>query len=184
MIAVKLGGAPDERLAQDGETILQQALNQLETYWLADEKPFLAGENISVADLLCCCELEQLCMLPADSANNGGSRAERVEDNANSTGNHANSVENKANSVTDNNGPTSSGRQVSMASAGTGNGRAGDGSGDRELRIDGALGGYLARRPRTAAWVARVRQRCGRAYEEAHAVLRRAAAAPQARSKL
>jgi hypothetical protein len=36
----------------------------LETYWLA-EMQFVAGNAISIADLLMCCELEQLVMLEA-----------------------------------------------------------------------------------------------------------------------
>lgn len=37
-------------------------LQTLEQYWLA-HSPFLAGSDISVADLLYCCELDQLCLL-------------------------------------------------------------------------------------------------------------------------
>ena len=37
-------------------------LQSLEQYWLASSK-FLAGDKISVADLLHCCEMDQLCLL-------------------------------------------------------------------------------------------------------------------------
>ena len=37
-------------------------LQMLEEYWLA-KSPFLGGDEISVADLLHCCELDQLCLL-------------------------------------------------------------------------------------------------------------------------
>ena len=37
-------------------------LQTLEQFWLA-KSPFLAGSEISIADLLHCCELDQLCLL-------------------------------------------------------------------------------------------------------------------------
>ena len=37
-------------------------LQSLEQFWLA-KSPFLAGNEISIADLLHCCELDQLCLL-------------------------------------------------------------------------------------------------------------------------
>lgn len=37
-------------------------LQTLEQFWLA-KSPFLAGNEISIADLLHCCELDQLCLL-------------------------------------------------------------------------------------------------------------------------
>ena len=37
-------------------------LQTLEQYWLV-KSPFLAGDDISIADLLYCCELDQLCLL-------------------------------------------------------------------------------------------------------------------------
>jgi hypothetical protein len=41
--------------------VLQQALKDLERYWLAGgARPFMTGQQLSVPDLLCVCELEQL----------------------------------------------------------------------------------------------------------------------------
>jgi len=45
----------------DGVYILM-CLQTLEQFWLA-KSPFLAGIEISIADLLHCCELDQLCLL-------------------------------------------------------------------------------------------------------------------------
>ncbi|KAL3162185.1 hypothetical protein ABBQ32_009892 [Trebouxia sp. C0010 RCD-2024] len=54
-------------------TGLQTTLQTLEQYWLA-HSPFLAGNDISVADLLYCCELDQLCLL--DGAEQGPTMTE------------------------------------------------------------------------------------------------------------
>jgi hypothetical protein len=41
--------------------VLQQALRDFERYWLAGgARPFMTGQQLSVPDLLCACELEQL----------------------------------------------------------------------------------------------------------------------------
>lgn len=41
--------------------ITRQALKDLESYWLAGgSRPFMTGDSVSVADVLCVCELEQL----------------------------------------------------------------------------------------------------------------------------
>jgi hypothetical protein len=41
--------------------VLQQALKDLESYWLAGgARPFMTGQQVSVPDVLCVCELEQL----------------------------------------------------------------------------------------------------------------------------
>lgn len=41
--------------------MLRQALVDLEAYWLAGGgRPFMTGDSLSVPDLLCVCELEQL----------------------------------------------------------------------------------------------------------------------------
>lgn len=37
---------------------METVLEQLETVWLKDQ-PFVAGNNISIADLMAACELEQ-----------------------------------------------------------------------------------------------------------------------------
>ena len=44
------------------QVIDKHKLQTLEQYWLA-KSVFLAGDEISVADLLHCCELDQLCLL-------------------------------------------------------------------------------------------------------------------------
>lgn len=48
-----------KEVAADGHKTLQQALKDLEGYWLKD-KPFMTGQQVAIPDLLCCCELEQL----------------------------------------------------------------------------------------------------------------------------
>jgi hypothetical protein len=41
--------------------VLRQALKDLESYWLAGgAQAFMTGQQLSTADLLCACELEQL----------------------------------------------------------------------------------------------------------------------------
>jgi hypothetical protein len=41
--------------------VLRQALKDLESYWLAGgSRPFMTGDSLSVPDVLCVCELEQL----------------------------------------------------------------------------------------------------------------------------
>lgn len=61
-----LGGPfeDDKVLAKTALTTLRQALKALDTVWLKDST-LVAGDDISIADLLMCCELEQLVMLSA-----------------------------------------------------------------------------------------------------------------------
>jgi glutathione S-transferase len=41
--------------------VLKQALADLDSYWLqGGHRPFMTGDRVSTADVLCCCELEQL----------------------------------------------------------------------------------------------------------------------------
>lgn len=41
--------------------VLRQALVDLEAYWLdGGGRPFMTGDSLSVPDVLCACELEQL----------------------------------------------------------------------------------------------------------------------------
>ncbi|KAF6257906.1 thioredoxin-like protein [Scenedesmus sp. NREL 46B-D3] len=55
----KVPGVPE--VAADGRKVLQQALKDLESYWLAGgSRPFMTGQQLSTPDLLCICELEQL----------------------------------------------------------------------------------------------------------------------------
>eukprot|EP00879_Flechtneria_rotunda_P017721 GHRR01018577.1.p1 GENE.GHRR01018577.1~~GHRR01018577.1.p1 ORF type:complete len:194 (+),score=29.95 GHRR01018577.1:422-1003(+) len=47
-------------IARHGQQIMQQALKDLESYWLANSKKFMTGDYVCIADVLCCCEFEQL----------------------------------------------------------------------------------------------------------------------------
>lgn len=55
----------DPLLAKQAENTLRAAIQHLEDFWLKGRQ-FVAGNDISIADLLICCELEQLVMLGAD----------------------------------------------------------------------------------------------------------------------
>lgn len=51
------------QLSKEGDGVcILMCLQTLEQFWLA-KSPFLAGNEISIADLLHCCELDQLCLL-------------------------------------------------------------------------------------------------------------------------
>ena len=67
VVAPKLGQTPVEAIADASKVALHKALGQLERHWLRDG-PFVGGHCPNVADLLFCCEIEQLNMLyaPAD----------------------------------------------------------------------------------------------------------------------
>ncbi|PNH11919.1 Glutathione S-transferase T1 [Tetrabaena socialis] len=68
VVAQRLGLQGDERVAADGLKTLQLALASLESYWLdGGSRPFMTGNQPCIADLLCCCELEQLAMLQQDA---------------------------------------------------------------------------------------------------------------------
>uniref|UniRef100_A0A7R9V2W7 Glutathione transferase n=1 Tax=Chlamydomonas euryale TaxID=1486919 RepID=A0A7R9V2W7_9CHLO len=70
VIAKRLGKVPNPAYAEEGLTILNFALDQLEGYWLrGGTQSFMLGQQVSLADLLCTCELEQLCMM--DKAKHG-----------------------------------------------------------------------------------------------------------------
>eukprot|EP00882_Tetradesmus_deserticola_P007766 GHRQ01008176.1.p1 GENE.GHRQ01008176.1~~GHRQ01008176.1.p1 ORF type:complete len:256 (+),score=117.68 GHRQ01008176.1:162-929(+) len=61
----KVPGVPE--VAAEGHKVLQQALKDLESYWLAGgSRPFMTGQLLSVPDLLCACDLEQLRMMVAE----------------------------------------------------------------------------------------------------------------------
>ncbi|DBB00858.1 TPA: Glutathione S-transferase theta-1 [Trebouxia sp. C0004] len=55
---------------------MKTTFQTLEQFWLA-KSPFLAGNEISIADLLHCCELDQLCLL--DGAEQGPTLQELLE---------------------------------------------------------------------------------------------------------
>lgn len=64
VIAPRLGWPVNKAIADEGKDILQQSLYTLDSYWLQGGKVlFLCGQQISIADLLMACELEQLCMM-------------------------------------------------------------------------------------------------------------------------
>ena len=54
------GQPVNEKRAARFQEGMERALDHLESVWLR-ESPFVAGEQISVADLLAACELEQPC---------------------------------------------------------------------------------------------------------------------------
>mmetsp|Transcript_20988 Transcript_20988/g.63164 ORF Transcript_20988/g.63164 Transcript_20988/m.63164 type:complete len:237 (+) Transcript_20988:148-858(+) len=54
----------DKLLAKQALNTLKAALQAIETVWLAG-RDYVAGDHVSLADLLMCCELEQLVMLEA-----------------------------------------------------------------------------------------------------------------------
>lgn len=62
VVAYNLGKKPVEAIALDSKARLDRALGQLETHWLRG-KSFVGGDLPCVADLLFCCEIEQLNML-------------------------------------------------------------------------------------------------------------------------
>ena len=62
-LAPNMGAKSLPQVAEEAALRLTRSLNELETYWLRDG-PFVAGEQISIADLIIACEIEQLCLLP------------------------------------------------------------------------------------------------------------------------
>ena len=105
VIGPRLKRPVNEAIKVEGLEILQQSLDTLQSYWLLEGKrPFVCSQDISIADLLMACELEQLCLM------------------------------NKASHGTD-------------------------------------LDDQLANRPVIRAWMKRVRETCGPAYDDAHAPL-------------
>jgi glutathione S-transferase len=54
------GNPPDEKKIRAFEKLMHKGLDDLENIWLASsDKDFLATKEISFADILACCELEQ-----------------------------------------------------------------------------------------------------------------------------
>jgi hypothetical protein len=48
-------------VASNGLQVLWQALKDLDSYWLkGGRQPFMTGQQVSIPDLLGCCELEQI----------------------------------------------------------------------------------------------------------------------------
>ncbi|KAK9830426.1 hypothetical protein WJX72_011719 [[Myrmecia] bisecta] len=77
VIAPVLGaGQYSETVAREAENTLKTALKSLETYWLAST-PFVAGQQISLPDLLMACELQQLVLL--DGAKQGATMQQLME---------------------------------------------------------------------------------------------------------
>ncbi|QDZ21726.1 glutathione S-transferase [Chloropicon primus] len=64
VVAMNLGVQPNEAIAVDCKAVLDRALGTMERVWLKD-RSFVGGSRPCVADLLFCCELEQLNMFYA-----------------------------------------------------------------------------------------------------------------------
>lgn len=61
VLAPALGAKADPRAAAEGLVILKQSLDVMETVWLQEGYPFLAGgRQPSIADLSLVCEMMQL----------------------------------------------------------------------------------------------------------------------------
>lgn len=56
-----LGTKVNEKKVEDFQRRMETVLEQFETIWLKD-KPFVAGNQVTIADLLAACELEQPSM--------------------------------------------------------------------------------------------------------------------------
>lgn len=76
VIGKNLKAPVSEKQAQHFQAGMQTTLKTLEQYWLA-KSPFLAGDRISIADLLHCCELDQLGLL--DGTEQGPGMRELLE---------------------------------------------------------------------------------------------------------
>jgi len=59
VLAGVFGRPKDDAVAAFGQRVLTEGLTALQKYWLK-EKPFMTGDSVSITDLLCACELEQL----------------------------------------------------------------------------------------------------------------------------
>jgi len=76
-ISLSMGFAGNDRLVQDYSLpALQAALGMLNNYWLSG-RPYVAGQEVSIADLLLACEVEQLRLL--DGAAQGPTFAALLE---------------------------------------------------------------------------------------------------------
>ena len=54
------GRDPDPTAIAKQQKLMEKSLDQLESIWLDNgKKKFLCGDQISVADVFACCELEQ-----------------------------------------------------------------------------------------------------------------------------
>ncbi|KAF0297405.1 Glutathione S-transferase theta-1 [Amphibalanus amphitrite] len=67
LIPMMSGQPVDERRAARFQAGMERALDHLEAVWLRDS-PYVAGPQLSVADLLAVCELEQPIMVNYDVA--------------------------------------------------------------------------------------------------------------------
>jgi glutathione S-transferase len=64
VLAPKLGITANPAVRDEGHSLLAVALKQLTSYWLQDgAQKFMCGSQVCLADLLCSCEMEQLCMM-------------------------------------------------------------------------------------------------------------------------
>ncbi|GAX72554.1 hypothetical protein CEUSTIGMA_g10.t1 [Chlamydomonas eustigma] len=64
VLAPKLGITANPAISDEGRELLAIALKQMTEYWLQNgAQQFMCGNQVSLADLLCACEMEQLCMM-------------------------------------------------------------------------------------------------------------------------
>lgn len=61
LMPMMLGTKVNEKKVEDFKRRMETVLEQFETIWLKD-KPFVAGNQVTIADLLAACELEQPSM--------------------------------------------------------------------------------------------------------------------------
>lgn len=61
LMPMMLGTKVNEKKVEDFKRRMETVLKQFETIWLKD-KPFVAGNQVTIADLLAACELEQPSM--------------------------------------------------------------------------------------------------------------------------
>ena len=160
VLARNMGQSPNPVIAQDGAAMLRAALLSLESYWLAGG-PYMAGcQDISLADLVGGMGRGLLgcgaCPVwgPASSAGGCAAAAASVDCAGRlAAATHACSQH-----------PPAPAAQVCCCEL-------------EQLRVleaaEGAptLGALLEPHPRVAAWMARVQQRCGQAYSDAHGKL-------------
>nr|CAD7430861.1 unnamed protein product [Timema monikensis] len=66
LIPAVTGKPPKPEKVAESLKHMERTLNKIEDVWLAGDKPYLTGEQISIADLLAACEVEQTRMAGYD----------------------------------------------------------------------------------------------------------------------
>ena len=57
---MRLKTPADEKVLSHYQNGMENCLHQIESIWLKNgEKKFIAGDEITIADIMACCELEQ-----------------------------------------------------------------------------------------------------------------------------